>query len=99
IRARIRARDVVLATERPAHLSIRNAFAGKVVEVSSEKGPLVDLRLDIGVAGQPVMLWARITLRAFQELELGPGKPVFALVKTVSLDRLSFGRFAEDEAY
>ncbi len=99
IRVRIRARDVVLATERPAHLSIRNAFAGTVVEVSAEKGPLVDLRLDIGAAGQPVMLWARITLRALQELALGPGKPVFALVKTVALDRRSFGRFDEDEAH
>jgi len=45
-----------------------------------------------------VILWARITLRAFQELQLEPGKPVFALVKTVSFDRHSFGHYAEVDA-
>ncbi|HVA15739.1 MAG TPA: molybdenum ABC transporter ATP-binding protein [Stellaceae bacterium] len=98
IRVRIRARDVVLATERPAHLSIRNAFAGKVVEVAVPRGPLIDLKLDIGTPEQPVMLWARVTQRALQELQLAPGKPVFALVKTVALDRHSYGRFASGEA-
>ncbi len=98
IRVRIRARDVVLATERPAHLSIRNAFAGRVIDVAPARGPLVDLRLDIGRDGQPVIIWARITLRAFQELQLAPDKPIFALVKTVSFDRHSLGHFAEGEA-
>ncbi len=98
IRVRIRARDVVLATEKPQHLSIRNAFAGSVVEVAPGRGPQIDLQLDIGTAQQPVLLLARITLRAFQELQLAPGKPVFALVKTVSFDRHSFGRYAEAEA-
>jgi molybdate transport system ATP-binding protein len=98
IRIRIRARDVVLATERPQHLSIRNAFAGKVVEVAQSRGPIVDLKLDIGTAEQPVMLLARVTMRAFQELRLAPGKPIFALVKTVSFDRHSVGRHVEGEA-
>ena len=98
IRIRIRARDVVLATEKPAHLSIRNAFAGKVVEVAPARGPQIDLKLDIGTADQPVMLWARITQRALQELQLAPGTPVFALVKTVALDRHSYGRYDSGEA-
>jgi molybdate transport system ATP-binding protein len=98
IRVRIRARDVVLATEKPAHLSIRNAFAAKIVEIAAPRGPLVDLKLDIGTAAEPVMLWARITQRALQELQLTPGKPVFALVKTVALDRHSYGRYDSGEA-
>jgi molybdate transport system ATP-binding protein len=97
LRVRIRARDVVLATERPAHLSIRNAFAGTVLEVAAERGPQVDLKLDIGAPERPVMVLARITLRAFEELQLAPGKKIFALVKTVSFDRHSFGRHIEDE--
>ncbi len=97
IRVRIQARDVVLATAKPEHLSIRNAFAGKVVDLAPPRGPVVDLRVDIGTEAQPVLLWARITLRACQDLQLVPGKPIFALVKTVSLDRHSLGRYEADE--
>lgn len=97
VRVRIRARDVVLATERPQHLSIRNAFVGKVTDVASGSGPLVDLRLDIGTDAQPVPVLARITRRAFQELQLAPNKPIFALVKSVAFDRHSFGHYAEGE--
>ncbi len=98
IRVRIRARDVVVATEKPAHLSIRNAFAGKVVEIAPPRGPQIDLKLDIGSAEEPVMLWARITQRACQELQLAPGRPIFALVKTVALDHHSYGRYENGEA-
>ncbi len=98
IRVRIHARDVVLATERPTHLSIRNAFAGKVIELAPPRGPLIDLKLDIGTADEPVMLWARITQRACQEMQLEPGKPIFALVKTVALDHHSYGRHDNGEA-
>ena len=98
VRIRIHARDVVLATERPTHLSIRNAFAGKVVELAQPRGPLIDLKLDIGTAAEPVMLWARITQRALEEMELAPGKPIFALVKTVALDRRSLGQYEDREA-
>jgi molybdate transport system ATP-binding protein len=97
VRIRIRARDVVLATEKPSHLSIRNAFAGTVTEIAPARGPLIDLKLDIGSATEPVPLWARITHRACQELQLAPGKPIFALVKTVALDRDSYGRFEAGE--
>jgi molybdate transport system ATP-binding protein len=98
IRVRIHARDVVLATEQPSHLSIRNAFAGKVVELGPPRGPLIDLKLDIGSANEPVMLWARITQRALEDLQLAPGKPIFALVKTVALDRRSLGQYEDREA-
>jgi molybdate transport system ATP-binding protein len=98
VRVRIRARDVVLATERPTHLSIRNAFAGKVVELAPPRGPLIDLKVDIGTPTDPVMLWARITQHALQDLQLAPGKPIFALVKTVALDRHSYGQYESREA-
>jgi molybdate transport system ATP-binding protein len=99
LRLRIHARDVVLANAPVSGLSIRNSFAGKVVEISPDRGPLVDLRIDIGTPSEPVMLWARITQRALHELKLQPGSPVYALVKTVALDRPSPGRReAETEA-
>ena len=92
LRVRVHARDVVLATAPVSGLSIRNAFAGKVIEISPDQGPLVDLRIDIGTPAEPVMLWARITKRALHDLKLQLGSPVHALVKTVALDRPSPGR-------
>jgi molybdate transport system ATP-binding protein len=92
VRVRVRARDVVLSLEPPRYLSIRNALPGHVVEIAEPQGPAVDIRLDIGSDGHPVMLWARITRRALGELRLKVGSRVHALVKTVALDRSSFAR-------
>jgi molybdate transport system ATP-binding protein len=93
VRARIRARDVALATTRPTGISFRNIFAARVMEIAPERAPIVDVRLDIGTPAQPVALWARVTARAAHELGLAPGREVFALVKTVALDRAMYGRY------
>jgi molybdate transport system ATP-binding protein len=93
VRVRIRARDVALATARPSGISIRNIFPARIVEIAPDRGPLVDVRLDIGTPQQPVALWARITARSAQELGLAIGGEVQALVKTVAFDRASYGRY------
>ena len=93
VRARIRARDVALATTRPVGISFRNILAARVMELAPERAPIVDVRLDVGTPAQPVALWARVTARAAHELGLAPGREVFALVKTVALNRASYGRF------
>ena len=92
LRLRIRARDVVLAHERPAGTSILNALPCVVkdigVEEGAEESAQVDLRLDAGGAA----LWARITRRSLHELGLAPGSRVYALIKAGSIDRYSLGR-------
>jgi molybdate transport system ATP-binding protein len=93
VRARIRARDVALALERPQGLSILNVFAGRVVEIAADQGPMADVRLDIGKPDRPVALWARVTRRSAHDLQLAVGKPIFALVKSVALDRQSFSPY------
>ena len=93
VRARIRARDVSLALAPPSGISILNVFAARVVEIAEDTGPMVDVRLDIGTAQRPVPLWARITRRSTHELALAIGKPVYALVKSVALDRMSFSPY------
>jgi molybdate transport system ATP-binding protein len=93
VRLRIRARDVALATTRPSGISIRNIFAARIVEIAPDRGPLVDIKLDIGTPQQPVALWARITQRAAQDLGLAVGREVFALLKTVAVDRGSYGHY------
>ena len=87
VRIRIRARDVSLALSRPSGLSIRNVLAGTISGIASEEGPSADVELDVGGTA----LIARITRKSVSELGLRPGLPVFALVKSVSIDRRSVG--------
>ncbi len=88
LRLRIRARDVALSLRRPEGLSIQNVFPARVVDLGSEGGAQVDVRLDVG--GAP--LWARITARARRQLDLAPGRQVYALVKSAAIDRHALGR-------
>jgi molybdate transport system ATP-binding protein len=87
INVRIRSRDVSLALERPNRTSILNILPGKVVQVEEGHGPQAHVLLDVGSP-----LWARITRVSANELGLAPGKPVFALIKAVAVDRRSMGR-------
>ncbi len=87
VRARIRARDVSLARERPMQISILNILAGCVTSIADETGPVVDVQLAIGSA----TLTARITRRSVQQLGVCVGQELYALVKAVSFDQRSVG--------
>ncbi|HET9865533.1 MAG TPA: molybdenum ABC transporter ATP-binding protein [Steroidobacteraceae bacterium] len=82
IQIQVLARDVIVATERPAGLSVRNAVAARVLSVTPDVGRAVLVELDLG--GEATLL-ARITARAAQELGLSAGRQVWALIKAVSL--------------
>jgi len=90
VRLRIRARDVSLALSRPEDLSILNVFKGIVKELgedaTDEDGSQIDVLLDVGAP-----LWARITRRSVHDLGIAPGREVFALIKSVALDRHALG--------
>ena len=88
LRVRLRARDVALAKTPPEGTSILNVFPGVVVDIGDEGGPQVAVLLDVGGS----TLWARITARSCHDLELSPGKKVYALVKAVAIDSHSLGR-------
>ena len=87
VRVRIRARDVSLALQRPVDISILNALPGSVVALGEATGASLDVRIDIGGTA----LISRITRKSANALGLAPGVRVFALVKSVSLDRRSLG--------
>ncbi|MEJ0084533.1 MAG: molybdenum ABC transporter ATP-binding protein [Pseudomonadota bacterium] len=82
IQIQVLARDVIVATESPRGLSVRNVVAARIVSISPDVGSAVLVELDIG---RTATLLARITLRASQELLLAPDKQVWALIKSVSL--------------
>ena len=82
VRVRIGARSVAIALQEPMETSVQNIFRGTVQSISNGRGELLDVHLDIGCP-----LLARITPRAMHRLALTPGKPVFALVKSVAVSR------------
>jgi molybdate transport system ATP-binding protein len=82
VRLRVRARDVAIALAAPADLSIRNAVPAEVAAIELEEGAFAEVLLL--VAGQH--LRARITRKSAVELSLEPGRRVFALIKSVSVE-------------
>jgi len=85
VRLRVRARDVMLATSEPRDLSALNVLPGVVADIGRSEGPIADIRLDC--SGDALI--ARLTRYSVERLALAPGTPVFALVKSVALDRRS----------
>ncbi len=86
LRVQLLARDLIVATEVPRNLSVRNVLTGVVTAVTSDDDESDLVGMDIG--GTVIM--ARVTKAATRELSLTPGLPVWALVKAVSLRGHSF---------
>ncbi len=83
VRARALARDVSLALEPPGRTSILNVLAARVTDVRDGGPDRVMVRLVLGDGS--VALLARITRRSLATLGVGPGKAVFAQIKSVAL--------------
>jgi molybdate transport system ATP-binding protein len=81
LRVQLLARDLIVATQAPQHLSVRNSLSGVVTAVTSDDEDSDLIGIDIG----GTIIMARVTKAATRELGLAPGLPVWALVKTVSL--------------
>ena len=81
LRVRIPAREIILATEAPAGISLHNILPTIVVAVT-EAGHTAMVELGTG----EVRLLARVTPDAVARLGLRPGKSVLALVKSMSVD-------------
>jgi len=88
LRIRIRARDVSISLDPPKNISILNVIPCIIEAIGEEKGPQIDLQLNAG--GAPI--WARITARSRTALGLRAGLEVYALIKSVAIDRQGLGR-------
>jgi molybdate transport system ATP-binding protein len=80
IRVQLLARDIILATEAPRNLSVRNVLRGRIVQLVPDEADAVLVTVDIGGAA----VLSRVTQNAVEALALTPGTPVWVLVKAVS---------------
>ena len=81
LRVRIAARDVSLALAMPRQTSILNLLPARVVELAEDAPGQVLVKLALG----ETPLLARITRKSAQQLNLAPGAPVIAQVKSVAV--------------
>jgi molybdate transport system ATP-binding protein len=88
VRVRIRARDVMIATAPPTGLSALNVLPGNVLELQKIEEPLVEVYIDCS----GVRLSARLTRKSVETLGLKPGLPVYAILKSVALDKHTLGK-------
>jgi molybdate transport system ATP-binding protein len=86
LRVQLLARDLIVATQEPRHLSVRNILTGVITTVTSDDADSDLVAIDIG----GTLIMARVTKAATRELGLAPGLPAWALVKAVSLRGHSF---------
>jgi len=91
LRVRIRARDVILAATPPTGISALNVLAGRVEAVFPIEEAALEVQLRLGNE----RLLARVTRRSGATLGLVPGREVFAVIKTVAIDRRSLGHQGE----
>ncbi len=90
LRVQLLARDVIVSTQMPRHLSVRNSLAGIVTSVQDDSDS--DL-ITIDIGGETIL--ARITKSATRELSLRPGMQAWALVKSMSLRGHAFAARAD----
>ncbi|HEY8536987.1 MAG TPA: molybdenum ABC transporter ATP-binding protein [Vicinamibacterales bacterium] len=83
VRVRVPARDVILASTPPHGVSVQNVLTGTVSAI--HPGPARDEAV-VQVAVGSLLLLAEVTRDAVDRLGLAPGRPVHALVKSMSID-------------
>ena len=84
MRARVRARDVMLALDRPERISALNVLAATVRRITEAPGA-ADALVELDAGGDRLL--ARVTRQTVVGLALAPGLPLWAVVKAVAFDR------------
>lgn len=87
VRMHIKARDVMIALTPPAAMSALNVIPAVIAEIGAMDKAAVEIKLDCN--GEALL--ARLTRYSVERLQLHPGKPVFAVIKSVSFDRAALG--------
>ena len=84
VRVRIRAQDVAVSIKHPKDISIANIFEVKIQAIEQSDRGFVDLNL----IAKNTVFWARLTKTSVENLNLIPGRVVFALFKSTAIEIL-----------
>lgn len=82
VRVRFKAEDVMLARVIPGAISANNVLSGTVVATQISSAIYADVQLNVGA----VKIVARITRASLERLAIRPSVPVFAIIKSVTVD-------------
>jgi molybdate transport system ATP-binding protein len=80
VRVQLLARDIILATEEPRGLSVRNQLRGTITNIADDENDTRLITVDVG--GATVL--SRVTRNAVEALGLRNGSSIWVLVKAVS---------------
>lgn len=86
LRIQVLARDLIIATQAPEHLSVRNILKGRIDTLASDDNDSDLVTVEVG----GTRLLARVTHSATRELSLRPGLDCWVLVKAISLRGYAF---------
>lgn len=81
VRVKVAARDVILALQPPTGTSVLNVLPATVIGLGDHEEGRVLVRLQVG---QDYLL-AQVTRRSAADLDLIPGRKLFALIKSIAL--------------
>jgi molybdate transport system ATP-binding protein len=95
VRVRIPAREVILATQAPSGLSVHNVLTGTVRSVAVDDASDAAI---VQIAVGSTRILAEVTKDAVSRLAIVEGKPLHALIKSVSLEVLTTMPGPEDVA-
>jgi len=84
LRVRILASDVMLSLRPLAGISALNVLPGRVGAIGERRGDSGALEVRLDCNGVPLL--ARLTAKSAAQLQLAPGSPVYAVIKSVSID-------------
>jgi molybdate transport system ATP-binding protein len=85
-RVRIPAREVILASRPPEAISLHNIVPGTVRQIAND-AVRRSVIVEIGLPGGGLL--SRVTADAVVRLDLSPGQPVLALIKSTSIEVLA----------
>lgn len=80
VRFSINTDDVVLSTEYPKSISIRNIYKGVIKNIIKQRDNHYNVEIDIGVS-----IWARVSFGAYKDLALEENKEIYVMFKSAAV--------------